>query len=92
MSRPVAPIDSDDLWPRIPEMRYRVYAQRDGELQVLAAAPTPQGAGLALVTLHDDAKQTGGTLPGVGKIGLLDVRPGEPTGEWIVNPFERSRA
>ncbi len=89
----VSAIASDDLWPRDDAHRFRVYANKGGALHVLAAAPTPQGAGLALATLHADAKQEGGAgLPDAGNIGLLDVRPGEPTGEWIVNPFNRKDA
>ena len=78
---------SDDLWPRTAEFRYRIYAQRDGDLHVLAAAASPQGAGLALATLHAE-----GGFPTSGRIGLMDIRPGQKTGTWIVSPFAKAVA
>lgn len=84
-------IKEDDLWPRDEEHRYRLYARRGRRLDVLAAAPTPQGIGLAIVTLHEDELAVGRRLADRGVIGILDVlpdRPG-PTGDWIIPPWTR---
>jgi len=82
-----------DLWPRIPEFRYRLYARRGDELEVLAACPTPGGIGNALVTLNEDEKAVGRRLSDKGVIGVLDVLPdgrrSTATGEWIASPFPR---
>lgn len=85
----------DDLWPRDPEHRYRIYAVVGDERTVLAAASTPQGVGLALVTLHEDEVLIGRRLSDLGRIGVLDTMPGgQPglDGDWIVLPYERRPA
>lgn len=86
----------DELWPRVPEYRYRVYAVRSGgrtsraleEMEVLAAAPDAGGLGQAILTLHEDEKAAGRKLSDRGRIGVLDVLAG-PKGEWIVLPWDR---
>lgn len=82
----------DVLWPRIPEYRYRIYAVTGDSQVVLAAAPDPAGIGVALVTLHEDAKAAGRRLADEGRIGVLDVLPDDPgvKSDWIVLPWERS--
>lgn len=82
----------DEIWPRTPEFRYRLYAVVGDERALLAAAPDGAGIGVAIVTLNEDQKEIGCTLSDLGAIGILDVMPnGEPspTGEWIVNPWQR---
>lgn len=87
-------LTTDELWPRIPDYRYRVYAVAGGApLRVLGAAPDMAGVGLAIGTWHEDAKAVGRRLADEGTIGILDVMPdGEPhpVGEWIVLPWDRS--
>lgn len=88
-------LTEDDVWPRVPEYRYRLYARRGLRLEVLAAAPDPGGIGAAIVQLHEDEKaaRPGGRLADRGVIGVLDVLPDRPStaeGEWIVLPWQRS--
>jgi hypothetical protein len=87
--------DTDDLWPRVPEFRYRLVAVIGDTRHVLAAAPDGAGIGQAIVTLHEDAKSVGRRLCDEGRIGVLDVlpdEPGHPDGEWIVLPYDRRPA
>lgn len=88
----------DALWPRDEQHRYRLYGRVGRALTVLAAAPDPGGIGQAIVTLHADAKEAGGSLGDSGQIGVLDTLPekvmydsdGHRLGEWIVLPWSRS--
>ena len=85
-------ITTDELWPRTPLFRYRLYAVPDTTMEILAAAPTMGGIGIAINELHEDEKQAGQRLADRGRIGVLDVCPGgkiHDTGEWIVLPFDR---
>jgi len=92
---PPVVLTTDDLWPRVPAFRYRIYARRaNGELDVLAAAPDAGGIGQAIVTLDNDAGEVGGSLVDEGSLGVLDVMPGgEPsgTGRWLFKPWQASR-
>lgn len=81
-------IDSDDLWPRIPEYRFRLYQRRGETLHVIATTPTAEGVGVALATLDEDAREAGGSLASGGIFGLLDVMAG-PRGRWLVLPWSR---
>jgi hypothetical protein len=90
-------LTTDDLYPRDAAHRYRICAVvgdgKNQDVRVLAATPTAAGVGVALITLHEDAKQTGALLSDEGRIGVLDTMPGgeqHPTGEWIVLPWQRS--
>lgn len=80
-----ASIDVDDLWPRDADHRYRLYGRRGAELDVLAAAPDPGGIGQAIVQIHADQKEAGGTLGDLGVTGVLDA----VDGEWIVLPWPK---
>lgn len=81
----------DELWPRTPEYRYRIYGRVGRELQVLAVASDAGGVGAALVQLHDDQKMLGRRLADLGQIGVLDVLPDERgRGDWIVLPWNRN--
>lgn len=82
-------IDSDDLWPRTPEYRYRLYARRGDDLEVLAASPSSQGLGSAIVHLDEDAVEAGRSLADEGQLGVLDVCSGGSRGRWIVKPWSR---
>lgn len=64
--------------------RFRIYRLRGGELQLLAAAPSPQTFGLALV----DLKARGEFIPD-DATGVLDTA--EDPGGWIVHPFALGR-
>jgi hypothetical protein len=88
-------IDIDVLYPRCAEERYRLYAVVGHERRVLATSGTPQGIGLAIVTLHEEARVVGRRLADEGRIGVLDVMPGgvpSPRGEWIIPPYDRRPA
>lgn len=90
-------IDSDALWPRDEEHRFRIYAVAGDNMKVLAATPTAEGIGTALFTLHEDAKQDGRRLADEGRIGVLDVLAADahnvhPRGDWIVLPWDRGRS
>lgn len=88
-------VDTDELWPRDLEHRYRLVVVKgpQGYPEVLAAAPDPGGLGLAIITLHEDAKADGRRLIDEGRVGVLDVMPGgerSSKGEWIVLPWDRA--
>lgn len=85
----------EDLWPRTPEFRYRIYAIVGGDREILATSPTACGVGMALITIHEDQKAIGRRLADLGRIGVLDVLPGgkqSPRGEWVVQPYDRRPA
>ena len=85
----------DDIYPRVEEERYRLYAVIGHERRILATAPSGAAIGLAIVTLHEDARSIGRRLADLGRIGILDVMPdGQPSvrGEWIVQPWDRRPA
>jgi hypothetical protein len=78
-------IDSDDLYPRTAEERFRLYGRRGNSLDVLATCADFEAVGVAIGQLHADAKDAGGELGDSGAFGLLDA----VAGEWVVNPFWR---
>jgi hypothetical protein len=86
MKRDPCEIDSDDLWPRDEQHRYRVYGVIGDDRGVLACAATPGGIGVAIVQLHEDCKAAGMRLADCGKIGVLDA----VAGEWLVLPYDRA--
>lgn len=83
-------IEQSDLWPLDAEHRYRLYAVRGREREILAASDSMAGIGLALLTLHEDQKQEGRRLADLGMIGILDVLAPGARGEWILLPWGRS--
>lgn len=89
-----ATFSTDELWPRVPEYRYRLVAVVGDQRHVLAAAPDGPGIGQAIITLHEDARAAGRRLCDEGRIGVLDVLPdnGGPYGDWIVLPWDRRPA
>jgi hypothetical protein len=76
-------LDSDVLYPRNDEERYRLYGLRGKALDVLATCGDLEAVGVAVGQLHEDAKAVGGVFGDSGSFGLLD----SVAGEWIVNPF-----
>lgn len=75
----------DEHFPRGEgKYRFRIYRLRGGELQLLAAAPTPPCYGTALYELDQD-----GEFIADDALGILDTLP-EP-GHWIVHPFALGR-
>lgn len=78
-------IDVDDLWPRDEEHRYRIYARRGDELEVLAATGCWAGVGQAIGQLEEDERERGRRLMDRGAFGVLDA----VEGRWIVLPWHR---
>ena len=76
-------IDSDALYPRDAENRFRLYGLRGKALDVLATCGDLEAVGVAVGQLHEDAKVVGGVFGDSGSFGLLDA----VAGEWIVSPF-----
>lgn len=87
-----------DAWPREEALyRFRIYLLRHGaEIpEVVAAMPSAEALGVALVTLKAEGDLGGGC------VGIMDtharqidrVWDGEHAhvGEWLVNPYERRR-
>lgn len=75
----------DEIVPRGEgDHRYRIYALRVGELELVASAPTPQGMGVALVTMH--AEDEFGIDDSVGVLDTI-----EDPGHWVVSPFTLGR-
>lgn len=64
--------------------RFRIYRLRGGELQMIAAAPTPGDYGAALYELYQD-----GEFIADDATGVLDTVP-DP-GDWIIHPFALGR-
>lgn len=75
----------DEVWPRTPEFRYRIYARQGDKLDVLAATPTPQGIGVALKQLDADERERGRRLVDRGAIGVLDAMEGY----WLIMPWHK---
>lgn len=71
--------------------RFRVYRLRDGELDLLATTPTPEGAQLTVVTLFGE-----GEFGPADAVGVLDALPSgreeDQTGVWVVNPWDAPSA
>lgn len=68
----------EDLNPE----RYELWVRKGSEVALLAAAASPQGLGLALVTCAND-----GEFEHWEQVGVLDRPvPGE-SGSWLVRPF-----
>lgn len=93
--RVVRPVfDWDDLAPRRPEERYRVYRLRGGERELLATTPDPGGVGVALCDLR-----AMGMLTADDAVGVMDCAHGDDDaaldglgrytgpGLWVVNPY-----
>lgn len=75
----------DEAFPRGEgPFRFRIYRLRGGELQIVGAAPTPQGFGLALYCFNREGEYIADDATGV-----LDTLP-EP-GDWVVHPFALGR-
>lgn len=74
-------ISHDDLWPRTPDYRYRLYLLADDGLRVLSAAPELEGATLALAVYVAEEG------PPEGLVGILDAIDRR----WLVCPFPRVR-
>lgn len=87
----VTNVDTDDIYPRCEEERYRLYAVIGDERRVLATAANGPGIGLAIITLHEDAKACGRRLADEGRIGILDTLAGA-RGEWVITPYDRRPA
>ncbi len=85
MKATTAELLSDDLWPRDAEHRYRLYGRCGSALDVLAACPRMEGIGVAILQLHEDAREGGGEFGDHGQVGVLDA----VLGEWVINPFSR---
>lgn len=75
----------DEHYPRGEgPFRFRIYRLRGGELQLIAAAPTPPCFGTALYELDQD-----GEFITDDATGVLDTVP-DP-GNWVVHPFALGR-
>lgn len=71
-----------------PRHRYRIFKLVDGEPNEVASTDSAAGVGLCLVTLWEE-----GEWSDQHAIGILDTarwEKGKP-GEWIVNPYARSK-
>jgi hypothetical protein len=80
-------IDSDDLWPRDEEHRFRLYGRLGDELTVLAAASSPGGIGEAIIQIDLDQREIhpNRCLGDLGATGVLDA----VERRWIVSPWHR---
>ena len=75
----------DEWFPRgLGLYRFRIYRLRGGELQLIAAAPTPEYFGVGLYDLH----KRGEYIPD-DATGVLDTLT-EP-GIWVIHPFALGR-
>lgn len=75
--------EADEHYPRDEQNRYRIYRLRRCRLEVMVTMPTPEGIGLALVTLTDE-----GEFDSYDAVGVLDTHGRRDiAGTWIVNPY-----
>ena len=77
--------DWDDLAPRRPAERYRVYRKRAGtDLELVATCGSPEAVGVTLCTLANEGEWDR------ANVGVLDIEGGKGngTGHWLVSPFE----
>jgi hypothetical protein len=74
----------EDVAPRRPEERYRIYRLTDGdERELLATCETPAAVGVALCTLAEEGEFKRSAV-GVLDTGGTDEKPGH----WVINPWE----
>lgn len=75
----------DELAPRRPEERFRIYRHTiDAPLELIATCPSPESVGVALCTLVAEGEFDRAA------VGVLDSNGSDDTpGKWIVNPWER---
>lgn len=78
-------IEEDAIYPRDEEHRYRIYARRGSEIEVLACAGSPEALGVALVQLDEDERERDRRLVDLGAIGVLDA----VASRWIILPWHR---
>lgn len=83
-SRDVYTIESDALYPRDHDHRFRIYGRRGKRLSVIAATD-PEGLGPALLQLDADERERGRRLVDLGAIGILDA----VERHWLVMPWHR---
>lgn len=81
----VLELDSDDLWPRDADHRFRLYARKGDSLDVLAAAPSMAAIGTAIGQLDTDARESGREFGDAGQVGVLDA----VERRWVVKPWAR---
>jgi hypothetical protein len=77
-------VPEEAVYP-LPESRYRIYARRGEEREILAHAPDPAGLGVALVQLDEDERERGRRLVDLGAIGILDALEHR----WLIMPWHR---
>lgn len=75
----------DDLAPRRPEERFRIYKHTiDEPLQLIATCASPEAVGVALCTLAAEGEFDRAA------VGVLDTNGSDDKpGFWVVNPWER---
>ena len=76
----------DDVAPRCPEERFRLYrlCPGDTEPELIATCGTPEAVGVALVTLGREGQWD--PLSGDCAVGILDTE-GETGRKWIIRPW-----
>lgn len=79
-AREQPPAMADPGIPNSPATRYRIYSRVYDDLRCIAAAPTPEALGVALVTMGEEGEFDGKL------VGVMD-RPGDEPGTWIVKPW-----
>ena len=74
------PAMADPGIPNSIETRYRIYSRVYDDLRCIAAAPTPEALGVALVTMGEEGEFDGKL------VGVMD-RPTDEPGRWLVKPW-----
>ena len=78
-------IDSDDLYPRTEEERFRIYARKGNQRPRVVATTDAEGLGSALLQLDADERERGRRLVDLGAIGILDA----VERRWLVMPWHK---
>lgn len=78
-------LDDDDLTPRTPEHRFRLYScSTDNALGLVATTDSEEGVGVTICTLGREGEFD------MCSVGILDAAGEDGTydkGQWIVNPW-----
>jgi len=76
-------ITTDEIAPRVPAERYRIYGRpAHGDLQLIATVATPEALGVAIVTLGGEEEFSDLHL------GILDTHGNSnKPGVWLVKPW-----
>ena len=76
-------LDGNDVAPRTPAERFRVYRVRRGQLELVCTAASPEAVGVALCALGAEGEFDHSC------VGILDTHgTDDKPGTWLLNPWD----